>query len=157
MKKERKAKQAAWYAALSLLVVCFIFWNSLQNAEASNAQSDGLLVWLKPLLAPLFGGSEELMYVFVRKAAHFVEFAALGLCLGGLTDGLHRRFWRGSLVFFPLFVVLSVAVTDEFIQSFSDRTSAVKDVILDFSGGVFGLAAACIIFAALYARKKREV
>ena len=156
IKTLRSRGQVLFFALLSLLIVIFIFGNSLQNAKESNDISRGLLSWLKPFLMPLFGGSEDVMHEFVRKTAHFVEFAALGVCLGGAADGLRRPFWRDWLVFFPLFSLLSVAVTDEFIQSFSDRSSAVKDVILDFSGGVTGLIVVCVLIA-LYARKKREV
>ena len=149
MMKVCRARQILLFSVLSVGITAMIFWNSLQNAQASNELSDGVLTVVKPILSRLVGDSEELMDLIVRKAAHFMEFAALGLCLGGLADGLRTRFWRSSLVFFPLFTVLSVAVTDEFIQSFSDRTSAVKDVILDFGGGAFGLAVMVLALAAL--------
>ena len=150
-----KKRQIALFSVLALCVMAVIFWNSLQNAQQSNALSGGLLAWLKPYVLQLFGGSEVLMHEVIRKTAHFVEFAALGLCLCGVADGLRRDFWRTSLLFFPLFVLLSTAVTDEFIQSFSDRSSAVKDVLLDFCGGTFGLAAAVLLFSVYHSRKKR--
>lgn len=155
--KKYNIRQIVVCSVLSVCVMEIILWNSLQDAQTSNQLSGGLLSWMKPIVLQLFGGSEELLHEFIRKAAHFVEFAVLGACLCGVVDGICRRFWRDWLVFFPLFVLLSVAVTDEFIQSFQDRTSAVKDIILDFSGGVFGLAAACILFGVLCARKRREV
>ena len=39
-----------------------------------------------------------------------------------------------------LFYILAVGVTDEYIQLFSGRTSGVKDVVIDFIGGLFGIA-----------------
>ena len=137
------------FSVLSVCITAMIFWNSLQNAQASNELSDGVLNMVKPVLSWLFGDSKEIMDLIIRKTAHFVEFAVLGLCLGGLADGIRARFWRSSLIFFPLFSVLSVAVTDEFIQSFSDRTSAVKDVILDFCGGSFGLTVMVLMLVML--------
>lgn len=154
--KGYRTRQIALFSVLSVCVTAFIFWNSLQNAQQSNALSGGLLAAVKPILSPLFGGSEEAMDLFVRKSAHFAEFAVLGLCLGAVADGIYVRFWRTSLAFFPLFATLSVAVTDEFIQSFSDRTSAVRDVILDFCGGLFGLTAMVLVFAALRSRRKSK-
>lgn len=149
MMKVCRARQILLFSVFSVCITAVIFWNSMQNAQTSNDLSDGVLTVVKPILSRLVGDSEEIMDLIVRKAAHFVEFAALGLCLGGLADGLRARFWHNSLVFFPLFTVLSVAVTDEFIQSFSDRTSAVKDVILDFCGGAFGLAVMVLVLTAL--------
>ncbi len=156
MMKVYRTRQIAVFSVLTLCVAAIIFWNSLQNAQQSNGLSDGVLTAVKPILSPLFGGSEEAMDFFVRKSAHFIEFAVLGLCLGGIADGICVHFWRTSLAFFPLFATLSAAVTDEFIQSFSDRTSAVKDVILDFCGGLFGLAAIILVFAALRSRRKSK-
>lgn len=153
--KQYRNKQILVFSVLAVCVTATIFWNSLQNAQQSNELSNGLLAWLKPYLLHLFGGSEELMHEVVRKTAHFVEFAALGLCLCGVADGMRTDFWHTSLLFFPLFVLLSTAVTDEFIQSFSDRTSAVKDVLLDFCGGIFGLAVMVLLFAVLHSRRKR--
>ncbi len=147
-----KKRQLILFTLLSLGITACIFSNSLRSGDASNAQSGWLMAWLKPLIDPNGLISEEKFHYFIRKAAHFTEFAALGLCLGGVAEAIRRRFWRSSLVFFPLFAVLAVAVTDEFIQSFTGaRSSEVKDALLDFSGGVAGLAAAMIV-AALCAR-----
>ena len=59
---------------------------------------------------------------------------------------------------FSLFGILSVAVVDEFIQSFSDRTSLVADILLDFGGAVTGLclsvAVVCIAKRIKQKRKK---
>ena len=107
------------------------------------------------ILRPLFD-SDDRMHKFVRKAAHFIEFAALGGCIGLFTDGVTRRFWQSWAVFMPLFVILLTGVVDEFIQSFSDRTSMVKDVLLDFSGGLFGLlCAGMLLYACSRLQKKR--
>lgn len=155
-RKEYRTRQIALFSVLSVCVTAIIFWNSLQNAQQSNALSGGVLAAVKPVLSPLFGGSEEAMDRFVRKSAHFTEFAVLGLCLGAVADGICVHFWRTSLAFFPMFATLSIAVTDEFIQSFSDRTSAVKDVILDFCGGLFGLTVIIFVLAALPSRRKSK-
>ena len=38
-----------------------------------------------------------------------------------------------------LFFALLCAVADEFLQSFTGRTSSVRDVLIDFGGAVSGL------------------
>ena len=40
---------------------------------------------------------------------------------------------------YPLFFVLVIAVGDEFIQSFVGRGSNVRDVLIDFSGGILAV------------------
>lgn len=152
--KQKRSRQVVLFAVLSVLVVGFIFWNSMQSKELSAEQSQGLMALLKPVLMPFFRYEWE-MHQFVRKAAHFAEFALLGFCLGGLTSGIQNRFWRYALIFFPLFMMLSVAVADEFLQTFSDRSGMVIDIILDFSGGLFGLCVAGLLCALLRRRKKK--
>lgn len=44
---------------------------------------------------------------------------------------------KRELIVYPLFFVLLLAVSDEFLQSFVDRRSNVRDIVLDFSGGNF--------------------
>ena len=134
------------FTVLSLLVVCFIFGNSLESRAESTHRSDRIVELVEPILGPVFDHSEEKLEVFVRKSAHFLEFAALGFCLAGLADGCRRRFWRRKTVLLPLFTVLAVATTDEVIQFFSGRACMARDVVLDFLGGLFGLAVCCVAF-----------
>jgi len=154
--KRIKVIQTVVFMILTLLVVCFIFRNSLKNIAQSKEQSSQIVELLEPILAPVFNGSEEKMDVFVRKAAHFVEFSMLGFCLGGFADGLCRHFWKRVMLFLPLFLLLAVAVTDELLQSFNDRGSMVSDVVLDFCGGLFGLAALCVLFGLIRVLMKRR-
>ena len=155
MEKARR-RQILIFAILSMLVVCFIFKNSLPSIEESRTQSGVLVELLRKILDPFGKWPEGLFHRFVRKMAHLAEFALLGFCLGGLTDGLKRNFWCSMYLFFALFSILTVAVTDEFIQSFSGRGSMVSDVVLDFSGGVLGLFVVCICLAVLRRLFKRE-
>ena len=130
-----------------VLTTAFIFSNSLKNSEASHASSNGLLAWVRPLLLWAFGPEADLSYL-LRKGAHFAEFAFLGVWVGSLSH-------RFRQVGYGLFYLLAVAVTDEFLQSFTDRTSSISDVWLDFAGGVCGLAAiGCLLW--LVSKRKRR-
>lgn len=155
MEKSRQ-RQILIFAILSVLVAGFIFKNSLPSIEESRAQSGVLMELLKQILDPRGKWPEAEFHIFVRKMAHLTEFALLGFCLGGLTDGLKPNFWRSMYLFFALFSVLTVAVIDEFIQSFTGRGSMVSDVVLDFSGGVLGLFAVCVCLTVLRRLFKRE-
>lgn len=137
-------RKVALFVILILLLIGFIWGNSLLSKEASGEQSGFWMRLLQPLLNPNGRIPEDAFHQSVRKAAHFAEFAVLGLLVGGLfaTIGLLRgkRFWS-----LPVLMVLLVAVLDEYIQYFSDRGSAVTDVILDFSGGLTGLGIAALL------------
>ena len=72
----------------------------------------------------------------IRKLAHFLEFAILGviLCNVYVAFGVSHRTATGYI----LFLGLAVAVSDEYIQLHSPgRSALVTDVILDFSGVFF--------------------
>lgn len=133
------------FLALTLLVTAFIFYNSFQDGETSNANSKKVEDVVEPVVDELLGeGNGVNVYAMVRKVAHFVEFAALGAAAFSLTVALKARFGK-PLFGYCLFYVLAVAVTDEYIQSFSDRASTVKDILIDFGGAVFGIAVICFV------------
>ena len=114
-----------------------IWFRSSLNAEASAAESAVALDFLLNIFK-FFGISPELTDHIVRKAAHFSEFAVLGLMTFWCAYRLRRRILRNLMS--VGFVCLSVAVVDEFIQTFSlGRSGEVGDVILDFVGSVFGV------------------
>lgn len=130
-------------AVLTVLIIAFIWNNSCMSGEESGAQSGAVTKFLQAILDPKGNIPEASFHHFVRKTAHFVEFAALGALIGGL----FRTIWlQTGRTFFslPVLTVLLVAVLDEYIQFFTGRGSAVTDVILDFSGGLTGLALAAI-------------
>ena len=117
------------------LLICnlvFIWGNSLLPGEVSGAFSD----WVKSLLAYLLpmGPDDGSGGGLLRKAAHFSEFAALGMCLAWL----HGMLQKGKLRPF-LWGVLAASV-DETIQRFvPDRGPSVKDVCIDSAGVLTGI------------------
>ena len=146
--KQQKSNliQGSIFAVLSLLLICFIFSNSAQPREKSAAQSMSIVSILRPLLDPYGRIPEDIFHNYVRKAAHFTEFAALGFSLMGLSDCLLWK--KKQRLLMPLLVSLLVAATDETIQIFSPlRGPGVKDVLLDFCGAAFGVACMLVEYA----------
>ena len=127
-----------------LLLLCFIFGNSLLNREESGEMSASVLDFLHPVLRPVaefFSRepvTEEFLHHLVRKLAHFTEFAALACFSALLLLQLCSR-WRTPYLGYLLFGMLLAAVTDEFIQSFTGRGPSVRDVMLDFCGALTGM------------------
>ena len=135
---------------LCIAMTLFIFSNSIRNSAESNETSGFFLDLLRPVteaLDKIFGTAD--WNFIIRKGAHFTEFCILGMLVTSLKLSLQAK-TNG----YCLFYVLSVAVTDELIQSFSDRTSSVRDVLLDFSGAAFGIALILLIYNIRIRRRK---
>ena len=127
------------FALLSLLAVGFIFSNSLEPREVSNDRSNGIVDEIKPIVDPQDTIPRGTFNHYVRKSAHFLEFAALGFCLMGLTDAIGRKH-RIPRIPMALLAALLIASTDETLQFFAEgRGPGVGDVLLDFFGAACGL------------------
>ena len=122
-----------------LLTVAFIFGNSLKGPEESSEQSGRVVKFLRPILDPYERLSVDEFSHIVRKSAHFLEYCLLGFELAVLGFYVTGRVTISGLTL-SAFGCLLTADIDEFIQSFTGRGSAVADVLLDFSGGLTGIA-----------------
>ena len=80
---------------------------------------------------------KDVAYV-IRKSAHFFEYGLLAALLA-ITFYLLKQS-KLNLVIYSLFITLMCAVGDEFYQSFIGRGSNVRDIVIDFSGALFGIA-----------------
>ena len=133
------------YIILFCLILLFIWGNSILSREVSGAISQ--------FIADLFGGEHgatEEGHHFVRKLAHFSEFAALGavywLLVGEYTTDRARR------VLSSAFVGIFVPLTDETIQIFSGRGPLITDVWIDAAGYLTGVVLA--VFAIFLASRR---
>lgn len=125
-----------------------IFSRSMQPAEMSNQESGKVLEMIQHFL-PV-----DITMHQIRKAAHFLEFAVLGVLAQLMFGGLCRT-WKGS-VLFAVLAGLVIALLDETIQLFVlGRTGQVKDIWLDLSGAICGaLISFAIRLLTVRARKK---
>ena len=93
------------------------------------------------------------IHFYIRKAAHFTEYAILALLLfrafrAGATIKWHRR-WA----FYSLLIVVLYALSDEWHQSFTrDRVGSIQDSLTDIAGGTTAL---CLLW--WWRRREREV
>lgn len=117
------------------LNLAVIWGNSAMTGEESGAVSD----WVLALLAFLPEG--ELGVYLVRKAAHFSEFALLGLLMGQMA-----LLTRGRTSPAILGLGLFCGCVDETIQYFvPGRASMLPDVWLDTAGFAAGLGLIALI------------
>lgn len=129
----RTPKRLRLCTALILLILAFVWGNSMMSAESSHAFSQ----WVKALLAPFLAEGSPVTEEnsdLLRKIAHFAEFAALGVCLA----------WRGGMMGHrphgAFLCGAAAAAVDETIQLFvPGRGPRVTDVLLDSSGVLTGM------------------
>ncbi len=134
--------------------IAFVFSNSMLNAEQSSANSAGFFNALQNLFNAVglpFGLTEY----GIRKAAHFAEFAVLGILLMIAVRMYSPRPVRH--LFPPFFIGLATAVTDEYIQLFSKgRSSQVGDIVLDFAGLAAGIVICLLVICLVDRRRQRN-
>ena len=151
MKQRKNILSCIFLIFAVALIITFIFANSFLDFSASHKLSGFIMKWL-------FGNVNETNGVvedyWLRKTAHLVEYALLGAAFGGVIT-FFRRQYNKYIIGMSLFALLAIAVTDEFIQSFSDRTSSVFDVMLDFGGAFIGLGL-FILFVWIIKRAKAK-
>lgn len=115
---------------LVLAVMIFIFSMSAANGSDSSEMSNGLLQKIIEVTGINISSH------FIRKAAHFCEFALLSFLL---TNAVFASFNKKNAGLFAFPAACFYAVTDELHQLFSDgRACSVKDMLIDSSGAFLG-------------------
>ena len=127
-----KRRQKLLCTVLLVLNLGFIWGNSLLPADASQALSDGTGSFMGLLLH--LGDLTQLGSVLIRKAAHFAEFAALGMLLAWQLWLREKNIGRAVLW------GLLAACIDESIQFFvPGRAPGLLDVAIDTCGVLTGI------------------
>lgn len=136
---------------LTLLLIVFIFSNSLKTAEVSSVSSGRVVDFLNSICVSL-----KLKFTFtqqiVRPLAHFCEFGLLGV-LSSLTAISYFTVKAKSMII-SLISFSFIAFIDECIQLFSDgRAFQVSDMLIDFAGGLIGSVTVFLISLIVYNHK----
>ena len=128
--------------------IAFIFSNSMQIGVVSEGASGRVLRLVQRVLTRLGmpGLASHITMHFIRKLAHFCEYALEGFLLTLCLRVYTRRFFVH--ISWPILGGLLTALTDETIQMFSDgRSSQLTDVWLDFSGAMAGILVGLLCLA----------
>jgi VanZ family protein len=126
------------YAPLFLWIGVIFFLSSGSGSMAATSKI------IRPVLEFLFPTTSEeslqLMHFYIRKCAHFTEYAVLALWATRAFRRSSAELLRRRFYIFAFVVGAVVALLDELNQGFiSSRTSSIWDVLLDISGGVSAL------------------
>jgi len=127
--REKQLRLSGW---LTVLILCFIWGNSLLPGELSGRFSGWVREILDMLLPGEFPGATG--GGLLRKIAHFTEFAALGAVLTWRFGMLEKRKTMALVYGF------GAACLDETIRLFvPDRGPGIRDVAIDTCGVAAGM------------------
>ena len=145
----------AVFAVLTVLWIVFVFSNSMENAQESTEKSDVVYEVVNDA-AQSIGIEQEITHHTIRQGGHFVEFFVLGALAAATAVAAFvpllsaSAFPRLFIAFASLPFSAAIAVTDEYIQTFSDgRVCDIEDVFTDAAGAFFGLAIVVAAFLLL--------
>ena len=141
MSEKKRRVLSAVLICLCTATVAFIWGNSMLGSKASSNVSNSVLGALDPIIRRFGIVSKDDLWL--RKLAHFTEFAAFGAELLFLAAVRRRLGLQAASN--CAFAALLAALTDETIQLISGRNSQVLDVLLDFSGALTGILIAWLI------------
>lgn len=142
MIRTKKRLRLCWL--LIVLNLAFIWGNSLMPREVSSAFSKFVGMILSHILPGGVDTVEGQGQGILRKIAHFMEFCTLGVLLSWWVRMLWRGKWKSLLL--PLLCGTVAACIDETIQIFvPGRGPGVRDVLIDTSGVVLGIAVMTLI------------
>lgn len=147
MEKDRGMKKAYLvHIFITIAVMLFIFIQSALPGELSGAESNIVVQFI----VRITGWNEEVLHLFVRKAAHFTEFLILGICLTiNMRELRAKRIDAGEIspdapvrgyCLAAWMIGTAYAVTDEVHQLFvPDRACSLIDVCIDSAGVACGV------------------
>lgn len=147
-------KKWGWWLVVGLFTL-FIFSNSLATGSESGHLSMTIAQAIHQFLSNLSIQLDlDLLHFLVRKAAHFSEYAGLGILLmiafhvqpiPWFTTNLHKA------VFFL------IPIVDETLQRFSPgRSCEIRDMIIDSCGMLTGMILAFGLLTLIVKWKKGE-
>jgi VanZ family protein len=131
-----RVRRRAWLAVAACSALILVFSGDDFSAGATSKILRPLLRWLFPQLD---AAAIHELHMAVRKTAHVVEYALLGL-LAFRALRLSPASPLARAVALGLGLVLAVAAADELRQAALDtRTGSIADVGLDLAGGALGV------------------
>ncbi len=147
---------------LTVAVMALIFFFSSQTAEESSAASRGFTRQIVELICGIFNYNNpdavvRIIHGVIRKMAHFSLFFILGITSA---DSSHRLFgFTGMKLFlYTLAFCVLYAISDELHQIFvPGRAAMVRDVCIDSSGSICGIALFILVRALIVRRKKNGI
>ena len=137
-----------------LVMILFIFSNSLTPAVSSNSASLSITELIFPFLhaMKLYPSVDTLNFI-IRKLAHFSEYACLGILVMGAIHFAPLKFRKKECFFYFL-----IPVVDESLQLITEgRSCEIRDMLIDSAGLFTGFVLTVLFFRiVLHFRHKKQ-
>ncbi len=138
---------------LTVLTVLFIWGQSMLPAARSTNESKTVTETIVKPVQEAITGNRTITDNVVRKWAHAIEYAVLGIELTLLISGRQKLWLTLSRVFS---YGTGIALLDETIQIFSGRGPKVQDVWIDALGLTIGMTVTTVILVIIRAVKQHK-
>ncbi|MDU4980393.1 MAG: VanZ family protein [Clostridium celatum] len=142
------------FIILCIFWMGFIAYNTSQTGESSNNTSvfitEGIINKTQSVINSNVNNSDNSVIIknddyfikklnkYIRKFAHGFEFLVLALIVFSALKSFNIK--NRECIIYTLFIVLLYAVMDEYRQLYiPGRTSSVRDIVIDFIGGIVGV------------------
>ena len=137
-KPKSRREQFILYAPLFIWIGVIFLLSSGQGASTRTS------LIIRPILEFLFPAATEetlqLYHGLIRKCAHLTEYAVLGLLACRAFVRISAPSLQKYFYLLAIALVVIVAASDEFSQSFNPaRTGSPLDALIDVSGGLLGI------------------
>ena len=127
---------------ITWMIIIFTF--SAMNSNNSNSKSLGLIKGVVSTTTKILhinvtdkqiNKIATTLNYPVRKCAHVTVYLVLGILLMNLLYNSDHK----KIIYIIIAILFAYASTDEFHQSFTGRTSSLRDVVIDTLGGCLGI------------------
>lgn len=137
-----------WFPVAMMFAVMYYFSTDVFSADNTRGFLEKIFLWFSPHASKR---AFLTFSYFVRKSAHFTEYAILGGLLFRAFRAGNLVRWRFKWALYSFAFAAAWALLDELHQSFTQkRGGSIWDSLLDSSGALFMLIAIWIV-----ARKPR--
>lgn len=138
---EEHLEKKVWRGRILRYAPLILWAGAVFLASSTTGSMSNTSRIIRPLLELLFPHTPEdvltTYHGYIRKFAHFFEYAVLAFFASRAFFGSSVRILRKLWMIFAFLMVVFIASTDEYNQSFNTaRTGSPYDVLLDCTGGL---------------------
>jgi len=133
-----------WFLVLVWMAVIFSASGDTASMQHSSRLLEPVIRWVFPHLP---NRQVDAAVFFLRKCAHFIEYAILAMLVWRASSAAQRpdatspRAWRWRPALLAFALVVAYAISDEIHQAFvPTRQASAVEVLIDSTGAAFGLA-----------------